>query len=84
MLSLQNHLFYSIKHSIEQKILLKLIGKGSFETLKSFHTLKKWTLGFCQILKGSYSKTNWQNNELMHYLLARLEHYKLKITECVS
>ena len=29
------------QHSIEQKILLKLIRKRSFETLKSFHTFKK-------------------------------------------
>ena len=37
---------------------------------------KKWTLEFCRILKGSYSKKNWQYNKLTNYLLARLKHYK--------
>ena len=31
----------NFQHSIEQKILLKLIRKRYFETLKSFHTFKK-------------------------------------------
>ena len=81
MLSLhRNHLFYSIcncQHSIERKILLSKVHRTTFlNTLKSSLPSKKWTLGFCRILKGSYSKKDWQNTELSHFLLERLKHHK--------
>ena len=66
------------QHSIERKILLSKVNRKTlFWMLWSlFLPSKKWTLGFCRILKGSYSKKDWQNIELTHYLLARLKHYK--------
>ena len=54
------------QHSLEQKILLKLIRKRSFETLKSFHTFKRMDP---RILQNS----EWF---LTHYFLRRLKHYK--------
>ena len=67
------------QHSaIERKIVFSKVNrKRLFWILWSlFLPSQKWTLGFCRILKGSYSKKDWQNTELTHYLLAGLKHYK--------
>ena len=66
------------QHSSERKILLSKVNRKTlFWMLWSlFLPSKKWTLGFCRILKGSYSKKDWQNTELSHFLLERLKHHK--------
>ena len=65
------------QHAIEPKILLKVIGKRSFECFEVFSYLQKnGPYDFAEFLKGSYSKKDWQNNELTHYLLASLKHHK--------
>ena len=50
------------QHSIARKILLSKVNRKTlFWMLWSlFLPSKKWTLGFCRILKGSYSKKDWQ------------------------
>ena len=64
------------QHSIEQQILPKLIRKRSFETLKSFDTLKKMDPRILPNSERFLLQKNWQTNGLTNYLLARLKHYK--------
>ena len=60
------------KHSIERKILLSRVNRNTpFWILWSlFLPSKQWTLRFCWILKGSYSK-KIRKPELTHFLLDR-------------
>ena len=64
------------QHSIKQKILLKFIERSSFETVKTFLTFQKMDP---RILPNSETFLLFKKlakNELTHYLLARLKHYK--------
>ena len=61
------------QHSCEQKILLKLIRKRSFEILKSFHTFKKMDPRILSNSERFLLQKNLQNDELTNYLLARLK-----------